>query len=100
MTRTLPAGAGWWLVLVLPAYVALAYALFHYTLAIRRAVNLKRGADEQMGYWRAFVRVYPMFQEYEELYPGGTLARNDRTVIGLLIMVKVVSVGVRMVFHI
>ncbi len=88
-------GLRWWALLVAFSELALACGFFYYTLAIAQAVNRKRRANGQIGYLNALLRNVPLLQEYERLYPDGTLARKDRLTISLLLAVVLLSLLVR-----
>lgn len=90
----------WWALLVAVSELALACGFFYYTIAIAQAVNRKRRADEHISYFNALLRNVPLLQEYERLYPDGTLARKDRAIISLLLAVVLLSLLVRIFIHI
>jgi hypothetical protein len=90
----------WWALSIAAIELLLATAFFYYTFAITQAVNRKRRADEQVGYLSALLRNVPLLQEYERLYPEGTLARTDRLVISLLLAVVLLSTLARLFAHI
>lgn len=90
----------YWAVSVAFVEFALAAAFFYFTLAITQAVNRRRRADERINYFSGLLRNVPLLQEYERLYPEGNLARIDRAVISLLLVVVLVSLVVRIFIHI
>lgn len=90
----------WWAICVAFLELALAAAFFYFTFAITQAVNRRRRADEQINYLSGLLRNVPLLQEYERLYPEGKLARIDRAVISLLLVVVLVSLVVRLFIHI
>ena len=86
----------WWALAVAMIELTLSAAFFYYTLAITQAVNRQRRADDQISYWSGLLRNVPLLQEYDRLYPEGTLARADRIVISLLLVVVLLSLLVRL----
>ena len=87
----------WWAVLVALVELTLAAAFFYYTMAITQAVNQRRRDDDQISYVSGLLRNVPLLQEYERLYPEGTLARTDRIVITSLLVVVILSLVVRLI---
>ncbi len=90
----------WWALSVAAIELVLSAAFFYYTFAITQAVNRKRAAGDRIGYLSALLRNVPLLQEYERLYPSGTLARMDRLVISLLLAVVLLSTLARLFAHI